>query len=50
MEIKKTIGDDDVVKLIVLIGTMEWKCILTIYTEKNGRNQLYITYQDMIIA
>ena len=48
---QETIGDDDVVKFDC-VDNNGVECILTIYTRKKqgGRNQLYITYQDMIIA
>jgi len=48
---QETIGDDDVVKFDC-VDNNGVECTLTIYTRKNqgGRNQLYITYEDMIIA
>lgn len=48
---QETIGDDDVVKFNC-VDNNGVECTLTIYTRKKqgGRNQLYITYQDMIIA
>lgn len=48
---QETIGDDDVVKFDC-VDNNGVECTLAIYTRKKqgGRNQLYITYQDMIIA
>ena len=48
---QETIGDDDVVKFNC-VDNNGVECVLTIYTRKKqgGRNQLYITYEDMIIA
>ena len=44
-------GDDDVVTFNC-VDNNGVECTLAIYTRKKqgGRNQLYITYQDMIIA
>ena len=48
---QETIGDDDVVKFNC-VDNNGVECVLAIYTRKKqgGRNQLYITYEDMIIA
>ena len=48
---QETIGDDDVVKFNC-VDNNGVECVLSIYTRKKqgGRNQLYITYEDMIIA
>ena len=48
---QETIGDDDVVKFNC-VDNNGVECTLAIYTRKKqgGRNQLYITYEDMIIA
>lgn len=48
---QETLGDDDVVKFDC-VDNNGVECTLAIYTRKKqgGRNQLYITYQDMIIA
>lgn len=48
---QETIGDDDVVKFDC-VDNNGVECTLAIYTRKNqgNRNQLYITYQDMIIV
>jgi hypothetical protein len=48
---QETIGDDDVVKFNC-VDNNGVECVLTIYTRKKqgSRNQLYITYEDMIIA
>ena len=48
---QETVGDDDVVKFNC-VDNNGVECVLAIYTRKKqgGRNQLYITYEDMIIA
>jgi len=48
---QETIGDDDVVKFNC-VDNNGVECTLAIYTRKKqgSRNQLYITYQDIIIA
>ena len=48
---QETKGDDDVVTFDC-VDNNGVECILSIYTRKKqgNRNQLYITYQDMIIA
>ena len=48
---QETKGDDDVVSFDC-VDNNGVECVLTIYTRKKqgGRNQLYITYEDMIIA
>ena len=48
---QETIGDDDMVKFNC-VDNNGVECVLAIYTRKKqgGRNQLYITYEDMIIA
>ena len=48
---QETIGDDNVVKFNC-VDNNGVECVLAIYTRKKqgGRNQLYITYEDMIIA
>lgn len=48
---QETFGDDDVVKFDC-VDNNGVECTLAIYTRKKqgGRNQLYITYQDMIIV
>lgn len=48
---QETIGDDDVVTFNC-VDNNGVECTLSIYTRKKqgNRNQLYITYQDMIIA
>lgn len=48
---QETIGEDDVVKFNC-VDNNGVECVLAIYTRKKqgGRNQLYITYEDMIIA
>ena len=48
---QESIGDDDVVKFNC-VDNNGVECVLAIYTRKKqgGRNQLYITYEDMIIA
>jgi hypothetical protein len=48
---QETKGDDDVVSFDC-VDNNGVECVLSIYTRKKqgNRNQLYITYQDMIIA
>ncbi|MCL9770133.1 hypothetical protein NAT47_06870 [Flavobacterium sp. HXWNR69] len=48
---QETKGDDDVVTFNC-VDNNGLECVLSIYTRKKqgNRNQLYITYQDMIIA
>lgn len=48
---QETKGDDDVVSFNC-VDNNGLECLLTIYTRKKqgNRNQLYIVYQDMIIA
>ena len=48
---QETIGDDDVV-MFNCVDNNGVECTLAIYTRKKqgSRNQLYITYQDIIIA
>lgn len=48
---QETKGDDDVV-IFDCVDNNGVECVLSIYTRKKqgNRNQLYITYQDMIIA
>ena len=48
---QETIGDDNVVKFNC-VDNNGVECVLAIYTRKKqgGRHQLYITYEDMIIA